>query len=572
MRTTHVKHIVSLVLLSVMVPLTVLSTAEEKRLRYDAGKPKAGAPIDVEKLAPIAQGAPQTSEGRSGPLARAQDGAAVLSAMAANDAQLAADGFLIEGTEINLPAKISFPEREKGKRLHPAARYQWKLTWLSTNEIAYDKEVVEILPWKDWLLPGASVPQPADEPKGMTGRILSFINPEATGFFYFNGPRRPGVWSTPQVMARGGVSGDINLYRPNPVTLSTYLEMPLWRVGRGYAKYLERISAVEALENGRLAIKVEGKPSYSRATKWEMVVEPAAGYLVRSATYYVDDSDRTLVRPRYVITTSGLRRFGLLALPEKYEERDPFMDREQPFNKSGTVTAGSLKGDKQFLEATAAMFQPPFPVSTQVADNRSNPQVHLTFPAGEALDANALRQLRAVQTSLNAELVALTNTYELDPAMTAPEFAEELRKASAERDLPARPPKVKLILRLTNTGARELTFGVGARNSTVDLDLQGPKVVSVNPVLPMSQELQFGTNLTLKAGAHYDIPISSLISGTVATGRWSGTGKFSYWLEPGDYSLTATFTTGTGPKQVQVATEPVQLRVMKGNRNNQTQP
>jgi RNA polymerase sigma factor (sigma-70 family) len=325
------------------------------------------------------------------------DGAAILSAMATNDTLLLADGFIIEGTELNLPGKISFPESERGKRVYPAARYKWKLTWLSTNQIAYDKEVIEIFPWKDWLRPGARLPQPGEEHAWMSGRTLSFINADASGFFYFNGPLRPGVWSAPQAMAIAGVTGDINLYRPNPVTLSEYLEMPLWRVGRGFAKYLERISSVEALENGRLAIKVEGKPSYSRATKWEMIVEPAAGYLVRSATYYVDDSDRTIAKPRYVITTSGVKRFGSLALPEKYEQRDPFMDKEQPFYKSGAVTAGSLKGDKQFLEATAAMFQRPFPIRTAVADNRSNPPVHLTFAAGQTRDENALRQLRTAK-------------------------------------------------------------------------------------------------------------------------------------------------------------------------------
>jgi RNA polymerase sigma factor (sigma-70 family) len=173
-------------------------------------------------------------------------------------------------------------------------------------------------------------------------------------------------------------------------------------------------------------------------------------------------------------------------------------------------------------------------------------------------------RFRIAEPPLKAELIALTNTYELDPAMSSQGFAEKLKKASAERDLPARPPKVNLILRLSNVDTNELTFGVGARNSTMDLDLQGPKVVNVNPVLPMSQELMFGTNITLQPSEHYDIPIASLISGTFATGRWSGTGKFSYWLEPGDYTLTATFNTTMGPTRLTVAAAPVRLKVVKG--------
>jgi RNA polymerase sigma factor (sigma-70 family) len=332
----------------------------------------------------------------AGPEARPAlpDGAALLSALASNDAVLAAGGVTIEGTEVRLPGKIRFPVPEN-RRVGPAARYKWKFTYLSTNRIAYDHEAVELLRWEDWLPPGSSLPQPGDQPAWMYGRTLSFISPELTGFFNLMGPLKPGIWSAPQALLREGVSGAINLYRSNPLTLSDYLEVPLWLVGRGYARHLESISSIEPLAGGRLAVNAKGKVFYSRATKWELVVEPAAGYLVRSATYYVDDSDRTLTKPRYVITTSGLLRFGSLALPEKFEQRDPLSVQDQPFHRSGTVTSASLKGDPAFLDETAAMFQAPFPVSTEVADNRSNPPVHLNFSAGATLDRNALRQLQA---------------------------------------------------------------------------------------------------------------------------------------------------------------------------------
>ncbi len=331
------------------------------------------------------------------PFAALPDGAAVLRAMTTNDALLAVGGVTMEGTKVQLPGRIMFPAREN-RRAGPAARYKWKFTCLSSNEIAYDQEVIKILKWEDWLPPGAFIPQPRDESAWMYGRLLSFINHEATGFYNLMGPLKPGVWSDPQKMASEGVSGAINLYRPNPQTLSDYLDLSLLLVGRGYTKHIQSISSVEALADGRLAVKAEGKPFSTRATKWELVVEPAAGYLVRSATYFVDDSDRTITKPRYVITTAGLQWFGSLALPEKFEQRDPFQVKEQPFHKSGTVTSSSLKGDEPFFNETVAMFHAPFPVSTEVADNRSNPPVRLNFSAGEVLDRNALRRNQMQQT------------------------------------------------------------------------------------------------------------------------------------------------------------------------------
>ncbi len=331
--------------------------------------------------------------------AAAQDGAAVLRSITTNDALLTAGGVTIEGTAIRLPGRITFPVREDRKRAGPAARYKWKFTCVSTNQIAYDKEVVEVLRWKDWLLPGASIPEPSDERAWMYGRLLAFINPELTGFYNLMGPLKPGIWSAPQEMKRNGVDGAINLYqpRPGPLTLSDYLDLPLLLVGRGYAKHLESISSVQPLAGGCLSVQAQGTPFYARATKWELIIEPAAAYLVRSATYYVDDSDRTIAKPRFVITTSGLQRFGSLSLPEKFQQRDPFMDQEQPFYESGTVISASLKEDKQFFKETLDLFHAPFPVTTEVADNRSTPPVRLNFPAEQVLDVNSKGRTNQMQ-------------------------------------------------------------------------------------------------------------------------------------------------------------------------------
>jgi hypothetical protein len=163
----------------------------------------------------------------------------------------------------------------------------------------------------------------------------------------------------------------------------------------------------------------------------------------------------------------------------------------------------------------------------------------------------------APKAPLKAELVAEKDTYELTPAASGKEFADKLRAAEKQGQMPAAPPKVKLTLRLTNTGDAPVTIQVGGDGSRVDLSLQGPGAVSISPPLAMTMEFRMGRPVKTEPGKSYDIPITSLASGMRSIG------KFSYWTEPGDYTLKATYHCPVGEAQVSVSSEPVKLKVVE---------
>jgi hypothetical protein len=82
----------------------------------------------------IAIAAPQLFVATLSPFAALPNGASVLRAMTTYDDQLAAGGFTIEGTKIQLPGKITFPVREN-RRAGPAARFKWKFTASAATEL-----------------------------------------------------------------------------------------------------------------------------------------------------------------------------------------------------------------------------------------------------------------------------------------------------------------------------------------------------------------------------------------------------------------------------------------------------
>jgi RNA polymerase sigma factor (sigma-70 family) len=176
---------------------------------------------------------------------------------------------------------------------------------------------------------------------------------------------------------------------------------------------------------------------------------------------------------------------------------------------------------------------------------------------------------------LEARLVAKKDTYALDLGGKTP---EEFRKG-IENVYPA-TPVVDLELEFRNSGDKEFTFVVGGSNPDIPLllKLEGPGAVNVT--LP-AQNAPIArapfTQVTLAPGKTHTLPITSLM-----TKRLGRDGTASYWLEPGDYTLTATYKTAVSPApagskdgaellmqgfpgfgQVTVITAPVKLKVTR---------
>jgi len=162
---------------------------------------------------------------------------------------------------------------------------------------------------------------------------------------------------------------------------------------------------------------------------------------------------------------------------------------------------------------------------------------------------------------LKAEIIVGKDTYELDPAAAGKDFAEKLRAAEKQGPVPARPPKVNLSLRLSNLDTQPVTINVGADSSKLELDLQGPGAVNLQPRVMMTREFRMGRPVTIEPGKSYDLPIESLSSGM------RGITKLSYWTETGEYTLTASYTSGgRGAGAVTAKADPVKLKVVEAGK------
>jgi hypothetical protein len=154
--------------------------------------------------------------------------------------------------------------------------------------------------------------------------------------------------------------------------------------------------------------------------------------------------------------------------------------------------------------------------------------------------ATSLANLFAAEDSpLKAEIIVGTNTYELGRFTSGKAFAARLRAAESGGLLPACAPTVDLTLWLTNAGKKPIRIIVGGDRSRLDLDLSGPGAVNLHPQPPLQKgmfELAKGRIIALAVGESHDLPITSLSSGL------RGLTKSSFWTEPGEYTLTATYT------------------------------
>ena len=124
------------------------------------------------------------------------------------------------------------------------------------------------------------------------------------------------------------------------------------------------------------------------------------------------------------------------------------------------------------------------------------------------------------------------------------------------------PPEVDMVLELTNASDREMTLLVGGGRSQLELKLDGPGAVTVTS--GGAARVEGRREVKLAPGAVHKIPVQRL-----QHGRHGQAG--SYWTEPGQYKLTATYKArikATSDKEkdkpVEVTAPPVKVKVVEG--------
>jgi len=143
---------------------------------------------------------------------------------------------------------------------------------------------------------------------------------------------------------------------------------------------------------------------------------------------------------------------------------------------------------------------------------------------------------------VEAKLVVKKDSYKLDlGGKSADEFRKLLKDAEQTGRYP-NAPEVDLVLELRNTGDKDLKLWTKGDPVKIDLVLKGDGAVNM-PLKGRAFTLEFRLPEaeTLAAGKTISFPIKSLAHG------FRGTSSHSYWIEPGEYTLTASFITAVSP-------------------------
>jgi hypothetical protein len=176
---------------------------------------------------------------------------------------------------------------------------------------------------------------------------------------------------------------------------------------------------------------------------------------------------------------------------------------------------------------------------------------------------------------LEARLVAKKTTYVLDPAMK--QAVLDYKKKIEDKDKPGAPglflggslpacPTVDLALELRNRGDKEIKLWIGGDQTRLQLSLKGSGAVGFSYTGPVATIARLPQTIALAPGRVHTIPITSLSHGFRGLDR-------VYWIEPGEYTLTAGYVTAVSPPpagskeadekfgRVTATSAPVKLRV-----------
>jgi len=145
--------------------------------------------------------------------------------------------------------------------------------------------------------------------------------------------------------------------------------------------------------------------------------------------------------------------------------------------------------------------------------------------------------------TLTLKVTSKKDTYTIDRGGKTDEeyqklFTEFLKGKGLGKVPP--PVAVDLVVSIVNDGKKPVTITVGADNSEVLFNLQGPKAQYLRPLVATTREFRLGKPVTIEPGKSYDMPYTKLVDG------FRNISRNIYWLEPGEYTLSATYQMATG--------------------------
>src|SRR5262249_55814992 len=163
-------------------------------------------------------------------------------------------------------------------------------------------------------------------------------------------------------------------------------------------------------------------------------------------------------------------------------------------------------------------------------------------PIVKADETNEKGKTEPKDAPLQAIVKANKTTYKVDlGGKSAEEVGKQIKDADQPENYPP-APEVDLTLELKNTGDKEIQIWIGGDTTRLGLDLKGKNAINTEiKGQAVTQELRQPQAIRLGPGKSHKIEIKKLSYGH------RGASHRSFWLEPGDYTLTATYLTGLSP-------------------------
>lgn len=158
---------------------------------------------------------------------------------------------------------------------------------------------------------------------------------------------------------------------PEASTLVLPLRRTLWSLGRGYADFLEEVTAVEQLADGLVKISATGIFDRGDPGRWELEVDPKASYLVRRAFFYAPNAKRPCVS----MTNSDVR----LNENCQYPGKATFVFNVAGLEQSHHFTFAEARLDARhaYFKMAKEMVDGPLPPNCIVNDYRTEPRTTL---------------------------------------------------------------------------------------------------------------------------------------------------------------------------------------------------
>lgn len=273
---------------------------------------------------------------------------------------------------------------------------------MSGPEKAYQETVTHILRSEEVVRSGvpnsiSTLPRTTGMPgaPGLSFRDVYFFDSTVqtqysyTGMIPRVGPLPP--WNDSK---RGEAkAGSLMIDAPDRSGFNAVVIRMMWSIGRGYSEHINKVTKVKERPDGLQEITADGTDiTKLNSATWELVVDPRADYLVRSASLYDGRFRRSII----TISNSGIAWYGPLCLPVHSDWKDNRLTREYRIE----ISSASTEPDMDLIRHAKDLLQPPYYLPTDVIDLRVHPALIKQYTPNTTLPKKERKKLAKSQSPL----------------------------------------------------------------------------------------------------------------------------------------------------------------------------